>query len=149
VDTLTVAERSERMARIRSKNTKPEMIVRRVLHQLGYRFRLHRTDLPGAPDLVFPARRKVLLVHGCFWHAHDDCSVANMPKSRRAYWSAKFRRNKQRDVANVALLKQQGWEVFTVWECETKNRKSLIGRLAQCLGPPRVRLERRSRHGRQ
>jgi DNA mismatch endonuclease Vsr len=150
VDTLTVAQRSERMARIRSKDTKPEMIVRRTLHQLGYRFRLHRRDLPGAPDLVFPSRKKVIFVHGCFWHAHGNCNVANLPKSRRQYWTAKFARNKQRDDINAKLLVRSGWNVFTVWECETKDFQLLARRLLRGLGPPRAGASKLDgRHGRQ
>jgi DNA mismatch endonuclease, patch repair protein len=133
VDTLTVAERSARMARIRGKDTKPEMIVRRSVHSLGFRYRLHRKDLPGVPDLVFPSRKKVIFVHGCFWHAHARCNVANMPKSRRTYWTAKFKRNKQRDRANEHLLRRSGWEVFVVWECETKNTAKLARRLSTYL----------------
>jgi DNA mismatch endonuclease (patch repair protein) len=138
VDTLTVAERSERMSRIRSKDTKPEMLVRRLLHKLGYRYRLHRRDLPGIPDLVFPSRKKVIFVHGCFWHAHSRCSVANVPKSRRPFWRAKFSRNKRRDGSNERLLRRDGWHVFTVWECETKDMASLMLRLSECLGPPKT-----------
>lgn len=136
VDTLTVEERSRRMALIRSKNTHPEMVVRSIAHRLGYRFRLHRRDLPGAPDLVFPSRKTVIFVHGCFWHAHEDCTVANLPKTRRSYWSTKFDRNKKRDALNANLLKQSGWQVFTIWECETKQQLMLADRLSQCLGPP-------------
>jgi len=134
VDTLTVAERSQRMARIRSKDTKPEMTVRRSAHRLGYRYRLHRRDLPGVPDLVFPGRRKVIFVHGCFWHAHPHCTVANLPKSRRSFWSAKFKRNVERDRANERLLKQEGWDVLVIWECETKDKTRLAERLSQWLG---------------
>ena len=103
MDTLTAAERSERMARIRSKDTKPELRVRQLVHRLGYRFRLHQKDLPGRPDLVFASRRKVVFVHGCFWHAHEDCSVANRPKSRSEFWNAKFERNRFRDPKNQRL----------------------------------------------
>jgi DNA mismatch endonuclease, patch repair protein len=125
MDSMTVAERSERMARIRSKDTKPELRVRQLLHRLGYRFRLHRKDLPGSPDLVFPSRRKVIFVHGCFWHAHDACKVANRPKSRQSFWDSKFKRNRLRDIANQKALRQHGWRVYTVWECETKAEARL------------------------
>jgi DNA mismatch endonuclease, patch repair protein len=135
MDTLTVEQRSERMSRIRGKDTKPEMLVRRALHRLGYRYRLHRRDLPGKPDLVFPSRKKVVFIHGCFWHAHEDCTVANMPKSRRPYWKAKFARNKERDQLNAKRLRQAGWKVFVVWECETKKLDRLQKRLAKKLGP--------------
>ena len=138
MDTLTKAERSERMARIRSKNTQPELRVRRVAYELGYRYRLHRRDLPGCPDLVFPLRRKVVFVHGCFWHAHQGCKVANKPKSRSDFWSLKFERNKSRDASNQNALIRDGWRVFTVWECETKNIAMLKSRLLQFLGPAKM-----------
>jgi len=149
VDTLTTAERSERMSRIRSANTKPELTVRRSLHRLGYRYRLHRRDLPGIPDLVFPSRKKVIFVHGCFWHAHKNCSVANLPKSRRSYWRAKFAGNKTRDSLNATLLTRFGWSVVTVWECETKDVELLTRRLRKHLGPPRAGpVKGNGRHGR-
>lgn len=135
MDTLSKKERSARMALIRSKDTKPEMIVRCSLHRLGYRFRLHRRSLPGVPDLTFPSRRKVIFVHGCFWHAHEGCSIANMPKSRRDYWAEKFRRNKERDLSNIQLLRQDGWKVLTLWECETKAPERLARKLTHFLGP--------------
>src|ERR1041384_7536980 len=109
MDIMTTAERSERMARIRSKDTKPELLVRRLLHRLGFRYRLHRRDLPGAPDLIFPARKMVVVVHGRLWHAHEGCNVANQPKTRESYWQAKFDRNKARDRANEQSLKDAGW----------------------------------------
>jgi DNA mismatch endonuclease, patch repair protein len=138
------------MARIRSKDTKPEMTVRRSAHRLGYRYRLHRRDLPGVPDLVFPSRRKVIFVHGCFWHAHPRCTVANVPKSRQSFWKEKFRRNKQRDRANEQLLRRAGWEVLIIWECETKDRDLLTRRLSQWLGTARALVSREgSRHGRK
>lgn len=141
MDTLTVAQRSERMARIRSKDTKPELRVRSLIHGLGYRYRLHRKNLPGKPDLIFPSRRKVIFVHGCFWHAHADCKVANRPKSRRSFWDAKFSRNIDRDRLNEGTLRQAGWDVFTVWECETKNPTSLSERIMAFLGPARANPE--------
>lgn len=136
MDTLTEAERSERMSRIRSKDTKPEMRVRKLLHRLGYRFRIHRRDLPGAPDIVFPGRQKVLFVHGCFWHAHEGCKVSNIPKSRTSFWQSKFARNKQRDVANGAQLMADGWDVHTIWECETKDEQALARQLGRYLDGP-------------
>ena len=129
MDTLTPSERSARMALIRSANTKPEVAVRRLAHAMGYRFRLHRRDLPGRPDIVFPGRRKVILVHGCFWHAHADCKVANQPKSRSEFWREKFARNKSRDAANLIELARMKWDVLVVWECETKNIDDLRQRL--------------------
>jgi DNA mismatch endonuclease (patch repair protein) len=135
MDTLTKAQRSERMARIRSKDTQPELRVRRLAYTLGYRYRLHRRDLPGCPDLVFPSRRKVVFIHGCFWHSHDGCKVANKPKSRTDFWFAKFERNRARDAKNLRALNSAGWRVFTVWECETKNTELLASRLVRFLGP--------------
>ena len=121
VDTLSITERSECMRRIRGKNTKPEMIVRRLVFGMGYRYRLHRRDLPGCPDLVFPRFRKVLFVHGCFWHSHSGCRRATMPKSNEEYWCLKLENNRIRDEANQIALRSSGWEVMVVWECEIKN----------------------------
>jgi DNA mismatch endonuclease Vsr len=137
MDTLTAVQRSERMALIRSKNTKPEMVVRRFLHGLGYRYRLHQKGLPGAPDLVFPSRRTIIFIHGCFWHGHEGCKVAHQPESRSAYWAEKFEGNKARDRRNEQALRGAGWNVVTVWECETKDLSSLERLLAPALGPPR------------
>jgi DNA mismatch endonuclease (patch repair protein) len=122
------------MARIKSKDTQPELRVRRLAHALGYRYRVHRRDLPGCPDLVFPSRRKVIFVHGCFWHGHKGCKVANKPKSRTDFWLAKFDRNRTRDAKNLKALSSSGWRVFTVWECETKNTELLASRLVRFLG---------------
>lgn len=133
MDTLTPKERSARMARIRSTNTQPELAVRRLVHKLGYRYRLHRKDLPGAPDLVFLSRRKVIFVHGCFWHAHEGCKVANRPKSRPEYWLEKFERNRKRDRANESSLRDAGWGVCTIWECETRSA-DLARRVSKFLG---------------
>ena len=149
VDTLTKEERSARMARIRGKDTKPEMLVRRALHRLGYRYRLHRKELPGRPDVVFPARKLVLFVHGCFWHAHPGCKIANMPKSRREYWNAKFARNKDRDERNATMLAQAGWRVMTIWECETKDMQSLERRLMNGIVPRSAGREKAARNGRE
>jgi DNA mismatch endonuclease, patch repair protein len=145
MDTLTVTQRSERMARIRSKDTKPELAIRRLLFGLGYRYRLHRKDLPGSPDLVFPVRKKVVFVHGCFWHAHEGCGLANLPKSRTEYWRSKFERNVERDKANRRALRSQGWKVLTVWECEVKKSSTLVGRLTRHLGPARAAITSESR----
>lgn len=108
------------MSRIRSKDTQPEMVVRRLLHRLGYRYRLHRSDLPGKPDLVFPSRRAVIFVDGCFWHGHG-CSIGRKPKTNRPYWSPKIEGNMLRDARNRRTLRRQGWRVLTVWECATKK----------------------------
>lgn len=119
------------MATIRSKDTKPEMIVRRLVHALGYRYRLHRKELPGKPDLVFGPRKKVIFVHGCFWHQHDDpnCLDGRLPKSRLDYWLPKLERNQQRDKSNQTSIEATGWQVLTIWDCETKDTASLAKKL--------------------
>ena len=121
VDTLTPVQRSERMSRIRGKDTRPELLLRRAVHRLGLRYRLHPKELPGRPDLVFPKYRAVVFVHGCFWHRHPGCSIATTPKSNVDFWRAKFEANVARDQRNVASLELLGWRVFTVWECETNT----------------------------
>lgn len=140
-DKLTSERRSANMARIRAKNTKPEITVRRIAHSLGYRFRLHRKDLPGKPDLVFPGRRAVIFVHGCFWHGHPDpaCKEAVPPKSRLDYWLPKLSRNKERDASNVQALEAAGWRILIVWECGTKDAAAVAMRLHEFLGPPGTR----------
>lgn len=125
---------SDRMARVGSKDTKPEMTVRRTAHALGYRYRLHARDLPGSPDLVFRGRRKVIFVHGCYWHRHPGCKRASMPSTRREYWQAKFDRNVARDADAEAALREAGWDVLVVWECETKDPDALASRLSTFLG---------------
>src|SRR3984957_8839012 len=107
------------MRQIRSKNSGPEIALRSLVHRLGYRFRLHRKDLPGNPDLVFPGRRKVIFVHGCFWHGHTDCRDGHTPKSNTGYWSPKLEKNIRRDQTNRKALETDGWHVLTIWECET------------------------------
>lgn len=121
----TPEDRSRIMRAVKGKDTKPEMKVRRMIHGMGYRYRLHRKDLPGKPDLVFPSRKKVIFVHGCFWHGHDCSRGARVPKSNRDYWISKINRNRDRDAqSNEALLKD-GWRVLTIWECELKDLKSV------------------------
>jgi DNA mismatch endonuclease (patch repair protein) len=120
------------MGRVRQKNTKPEMIVRGLAHGLGYRFRLHRRDLPGRPDLVFPKLKRVVFVHGCFWHRHD-CSKATMPKSNEAYWQQKFTENIERDKKAIAELLRLGWGSMVVWECETRDVDALTDALSTFL----------------
>lgn len=117
------------MARVKGKNTRPEMKVRRLAHALGYRFRLHRKDLPGSPDLVFAGRKKVIFVHGCFWHGHDCARGSRQPKQNADYWRAKIGRNLERDARAVEALEDQGWTVLTLWECELKDGDALKGRL--------------------
>src|SRR5437879_5566246 len=112
------------MSRIRSKNTRPEMIVRRLVHKMGFRYRLHAKDLPGRPDLVFARRRKVIFVNGCFWHYHPNCNIAGMPTSNTEYWTGKLERTKMRDRSNSARLECLGWKVKTIWECELADLKA-------------------------
>ncbi|MDA5100609.1 DNA mismatch endonuclease Vsr [Pseudomonas aeruginosa] len=127
MDTLTPHQRSERMGKVRSADTQLELLVRRLVHGMGYRYRLHRKDLPGKPDLVFPARRKVIFVHGCFWHRHSDpsCRLARLPKSRLDFWLPKLSANEERDARVQAQLEALGWEVFTVWECQVGDTEAL------------------------
>jgi DNA mismatch endonuclease (patch repair protein) len=135
-DRITPEQRSANMARIRSRDTKPEMIVRRLLHAAGYRYRLHRRDLPGNPDLIFARRRKVIFVHGCFWHQHEAeaCLDGRKPRSNTGYWDAKLARNVSRDRAAIEQLNAMGWEVLVVWACETKATNELQVRLETFLG---------------
>lgn len=126
-DNLTSVKRSENMRRITSKNTFPEMIVRKLVHKLGYRYRLHRKDLPGKPDIVFTRHKKLIFVHGCFWHQHKDstCKIARIPKSNRDYWGPKLERNIERDKKNLNQLEYLGWSVLIIWECQTENAEKL------------------------
>jgi DNA mismatch endonuclease (patch repair protein) len=117
------------MRAVRSKNTKPEMLVRRLAHAMGFRFRLHRKDLPGSPDLVFPSRRRVILVHGCFWHGHGCKRGARQPKDNADYWRTKIARNVARDERVLSELHALGWESLTLWECELRDRDALTARL--------------------
>lgn len=117
------------MGRVRQRNTKPELAVRRVAHALGYRFRLHGKNLPGRPDIVFPGRKKVVFVHGCFWHSHSGCRAATIPKTRTAFWVSKFRTNRDRDCRVEAELSDQGWGVLVMWECETRSTATIAQRL--------------------
>lgn len=118
VDSLTPLQRSERMSRIRGKDSAPELALRRVLHRLGMRYRLHATDLSGKPDIIFPRYKAIVFVHGCFWHRHEGCKVATTPKSNTEFWMEKFSKNVARDRRVTATLREQGWRVFLAWECE-------------------------------
>jgi DNA mismatch endonuclease (patch repair protein) len=133
-DVFTPEKRSAVMARVKGKDTKPELKLRRLAHALGYRFRLHRKDLPGSPDLVFPKRRAVIFVHGCFWHGHDCARGARQPKQNANYWTAKIARNRARDAQAQAALRDKGWRVDVVWECEMKDVDALASRLKRFLG---------------
>ena len=129
VDRLSKDRRSWLMSRVPQKNTTPELVVRRVAHSMGLRFRLHRRDLPGSPDLVFVSRRCVVFVHGCFWHRHSRCRKASTPKSNIEFWTDKFEGNVSRDRVSRRLLKAAGWKVLTIWECQTKDVASIKQRL--------------------
>lgn len=129
MDVLSKERRSWNMSRIGSRNTKPEILVRQVLHGLGYRFRLHAKSLPGHPDIVLPKYRTVVLVHGCFWHRHKNCKYAYTPKSKMAFWTAKFSENIKRDSRKSRALSDLGWRVIVVWECELQNSDRLRRRL--------------------
>lgn len=129
MDTLTPSERSERMGRVRCKDTKPELTVRALAHSMGYRFRLHVAKLPGCPDLVFPRYKKVIFVHGCFWHRHPGCRNCRLPKSRVRFWKAKLERNRERDLRILRKLRRLGWGVLVIWECETNNIVRLARRI--------------------
>ena len=141
MDSISAVRRSANMSRIRSKDTKPEMLIRRMLHGLGYRYSLHRRDLPGAPDLVFPSRGKIVFVHGCFWHQHKGCIDGRLPKSREEYWLPKLLRNVARDRRNILKLRRSGWRVIKVWECDVlSDSKRAIRKISRFLGyksPPK------------
>lgn len=134
-DTISKKRRSDNMRRIRSKDMSPELQVRRLLHALGYRYRLHRKSLPGHPDIIFTRLKKIIFVHGCFWHQHSDsaCKVTRVPKSRLEYWGPKLARNKQRDADSITLLSQMGWNVLVVWECQTVDESRLTSKLVAFL----------------
>lgn len=125
MDTLTAVERSERMSRVRSADTTPELFVRRLIHRMGFRYRLHVSGLPGKPDLVFPSRGKIIFIHGCFWHRHPGatCKLARMPKSRLEFWKPKLEKNRERDLKSQRDLRREGWKVLVIWECGIRPPK--------------------------
>jgi len=131
MDTLTPAERSARMAKVRGRHSKPEMLVRRLVHAMGFRYRLHDRRLPGSPDLVFSKLRKVIFVHGCFWHRHPDpdCGLARMPKSRLDFWAPKLQGNRERDLRRQSELEALGWQSMVVWECRLRHKEQLENEL--------------------
>lgn len=132
-DVFPRKQRSEIMARVKGKDTKPERLVRSMLHRNGFRFRLHRSDLPGKPDIVLPGRRVVIFVHGCFWHQHKGCKAAQRPASNPAYWGAKLDNNRRRDARNRRALSKLGWKVIVVWECSLKYPNRVESRLTRTL----------------
>ena len=125
MDTLSKEKRSWNMSRIKGKNTRPEILVRSLLHRLGYRFRLHRKNLPGKPDIVLPKYKTVIFVHGCFWHRHENCKYAYSPKSRVDFWKEKFAGTVKRDKQHIKQLNEMGWRVEVIWECETNDQNRL------------------------
>ena len=133
-DIVNSQRRSEMMSRIRGRDTAPELAVRRIAHKLGLRFRLHRKDLPGRPDLIFPKHRLAVFVHGCFWHRHDGCRYAYTPKSRTAFWTHKFTDNIARDRRNEKTLLDLGWRVLIIWECETRDAENIRQKLREFIG---------------
>lgn len=135
VDRLLPHERSENMRKIRSKNMKPEMAVRKLVYSLGYHYRLHGKGLPGKPDLVFASRRKAIFVNGCFWHQHDSksCKITRVPKSNLDFWRPKLERTKQRDKEHLCALKANGWHAMVIWECQIKDTEALRNKIAAFL----------------
>lgn len=133
MDNLSPAERSEIMARVRSKNSRPEVFVRKIVFALGFRYRLHGKDLPGHPDIVFRKLRRVIFVHGCFWHRHAACALARLPKSRLDFWLSKLEGNRKRDEKNKRALLRDGWRVLTIWECQLNRSERLTGRIRRFL----------------
>lgn len=133
MDTLTPAERSERMSRVRSKDSKPEMQVRRLVHGMGYRYKLHTRNLPGNPDLVFPGLGKIIFVHGCFWHRHGTCKNTRWPKSKLDFWKPKLEENRRRDATIQRKLRRTGWRVMVIWECKLRNMTALTDRIRKFL----------------
>lgn len=132
VDHVSEKRRSWIMSKVRQKDTKPELTLRRALHRLGYRYRLHCRDLPGSPDIVFPSRRKVIFVHGCFWHGHG-CRWGMLPKSRPEYWKPKIESNRERDAKSLVALREAGWETMVVWQCELRVVDDAVSRVEEFL----------------
>jgi DNA mismatch endonuclease (patch repair protein) len=133
-DSISGERRSANMRAVRAKDTKPELIVRRLAHGMGYRYRLHDRSLPGTPDLVFRSRRSVIFVHGCFWHRHKGCERASEPRSNVGFWRPKLARNAARDKKQIRALGKRGWRTLVIWECETKEERPLVSRLRRFLG---------------
>jgi DNA mismatch endonuclease (patch repair protein) len=136
MDRLTPSDRSKMMAKVRAADTKPERIVRGAAHRIGLRFRLHRRDLPGTPDLIFPRHNLVIFVHGCFWHRHEGCARSSLPATNVEFWTRKFHRNMERDRAAVAAQETAGWRVAVIWECQTKDASALTADLHSLVRQP-------------
>jgi DNA mismatch endonuclease (patch repair protein) len=133
VDRLSRKARSALMARVKGKDTKPELVVRSALHRAGYRFRIHLRRIPGSPDLAFPARKKVIFIHGCFWHKHSKCKLATTPKTHTDYWLKKLEENKKRDSRKTRALRREGWGVLIVWQCKLDSIDRELRRIKQFL----------------
>jgi DNA mismatch endonuclease (patch repair protein) len=144
-DNRSPSQRRQIMQSVRTKNTGPEIALRSLIHKMGYRFRLHRKDLPGTPDIVFPGRKKIILVHGCYWHGHN-CSKGRLPKTKLEYWEPKIARNRKRDEENSTNLKNLGWDVLTVWQCELKDPGLLIERLTEFLATDKTNVKFSKQH---
>jgi len=141
-DVFSKEKRSWIMSRISSSNTKPEIIVRKIIHAMGFRYRLHVSNLPGTPDIVLPIHKKVIFVHGCFWHGHKGCKRSDRPATHRAFWEKKLNSNIARDKNNIEHLRKRGWKVLVVWQCETGNTNSLSRRIQKFLAAGGVRPNR-------
>jgi DNA mismatch endonuclease (patch repair protein) len=133
MDIVSKQDRSRMMARVRGTNTAPELKVRKTLHKLGFRFRIHRRDLPGTPDIVLPRFKSVILVHGCFWHRHEGCREASVPATRKEFWRKKFAENTERDRKNIASLRKMGWRVLVIWQCEAESNEALVKKIIKFL----------------
>ncbi len=136
VDVFSEEKRSWVMSRVKGRDTKPELLVRSMVHRMGYRFRLHRRDLPGCPDIVLPRHKKVIFVHGCFWHSHRNCARAARPASNREFWDDKLDATVERDKRRVRELRRMGWQVLVVWQCELKDSGKLKRKLDRFLSKP-------------
>lgn len=134
MDKLSFKERSRNMSRVKSRDTKPEKLVRRLVYSMGYRYRLHLKNLPGSPDLAFLGKRKAIFVHGCFWHQHSGCPNCRIPKTRQDFWISKLKSNKENDKKVLQKLSELGWEVMIIWECELANKDTVISKLTTFLG---------------
>lgn len=138
LDTLSPEQRSERMSRVKGRGTKPEQRVRQMLKGLGYRYRLQYSALPGKPDFAFPGKRKVIWVHGCFWHRHDNCALARLPKGRRDFWVPKLEENRRRDLRNQDRVRRMGWGVLVIWECELRDMSAVESKIRRFLDSDEV-----------
>jgi len=136
MDVFTKEKRSQIMSKIKGKDTKPEKVVRSLLHQMGYRFRLHRRDLPGNPDIVLPKYKKAIFVHGCFWHGHDGCPRSKRPNTNKKFWNEKLSKNIKRDKRNQNELRKLGWQPLVVWQCQIKDIENLNEEIIQFINKP-------------